>query len=104
MRPAMRHSSTLPSQRFRRYDSGCDGDGATACVKLCSSSCGAPYPDRPAHYANDQIQKPGDVVICLASCRPNQTFLLSFRKYDRIGVSLESVCARGGITAPAHFL
>ena len=41
-----------------------------------------------------QIQNPGDVVVRLASRRPDQTLLLSFRKFDRLRRQFE-IDARG---------
>ena len=50
-----------------------------------------------------QIQNPGNVVVCLASRRPDQTFLLSFRQFDRIGRQFE-IDARGRVDQNSHWM
>ena len=57
----------------------------------------------PLYAGERQIQKPGNVVICLASRRPDQTFLLSFRQFDRIRRQF-GIDARGGVDQNGHWL
>ena len=79
----MRASSSRPSQRFRRYHSSRDGD----CDRVRQVYAAQFVPRRiqiGLHAGERQIQKPGDVVICLASRRPDQTFLFSFRQLNRL--------------------
>jgi hypothetical protein len=50
-----------------------------------------------------QIQNPGDVVVSLASRGPDQTFLLSFRQFDRLRRQFE-IDARGRVDQNSHWL
>ena len=83
----MRRSARL-SQDFRWYDSSRDGDGD--CVRQVYAAQFVPGRIQIPLYAGErQIQKPSNVMICLASRRPDQTFLLSFRQFERIRLQFE---------------
>ena len=96
------HRSRRLSQRFRRYDSSRDGDGD--CVRqVYAAQFVARRIQIGLHAGERQIQKPGDVVICLASRRPDQTFLLSFRQFDRLWRQFEiDTCGR--VDQNSHWL
>ena len=92
----MRIRSNRLSQRFRRYDSSRDGDCDR--VRQVYAAQFVPRRIQIGLYAGErQIQNPSDVVICLASRGPDQTLLLSFRQFDRPGVSLKLMPAAESI-------
>jgi hypothetical protein len=92
-RRTIRASSSRPSQRFRRYDSGRDSDGDRV-----GQVYAAQFVPRGIqiglHAGERQIQKRGDVVKCFASRSPDETFLLSFRQFDRLRRQLEIDASR----------
>jgi hypothetical protein len=55
------------------------------------------------HAGKRQIQKPRDVVICLSSRRPDQTFLLSFGQFDGLWRQFE-IDARGRVDQDSQWL
>ena len=91
----MRTCSSRPSQRFRRYDSSRDGD----CDRVRQVYAAQFVPRRiqiGLHAGERQIQKRGDVVKCFSSRSPDETFLLSFRQFDRLRRQFE-IDARGRV-------
>ena len=87
---------------FRRYDSSRDGDGDRV-RQVYAAQFVARRIQIGLHAGERQIQNPGDVVICLASRRPDQTFLLSFRQFDRIRRQFE-IDACGRVDQNSHWL
>jgi hypothetical protein len=80
--------STRLSQCFCRYDASRDGDRDS--VRQVYAAQFVARRIQIGLYASErQIQNPGNVVVSLASRRPDQTLLLSFRQFDRLGRQFE---------------
>jgi hypothetical protein len=94
--------STRLSQGFCWYDSSGDGDRDRV-----GQIYAAQFVARRIQICFDagerQIQNPSNVVVSLASRRPDQTLLLSFRQFDRLRRQFE-IDARGGVDQNSHWL
>jgi hypothetical protein len=94
--------STWLSQGFCRYDSSRDGDSDRV-----RQVYAAQFVARRIQIRFDagkrQIQNPGNVVVRLASRRPDQTLLLSFRHFDRRWRQFE-IDPSGGVDQNSHWL
>jgi hypothetical protein len=90
------------SQGFRRYDASHNGEGDRV-RQVYAAQFVARRIQIPLYAGKRQIQNPGNVVVSLASRRPDQTFLLSFREFDRLWCQFE-IDARGRVDQDSHWL